>query len=413
MIRFLTSGESHGKALSTIVEGFPSNLPLTEDYINQQLKRRMLGYGRGLRMKIESDYAELTSGVRFQKTLGSPISLIIRNQDFENWTDKMTPHEKTAEVEKIVMPRPGHADLVGVEKYNFDDIRNSIERSSARETAGRVAACSIARRLLEELGIYVGSYVESTGGIYSENSFTQSLLDNTIPDGLNAYSLAEKADMSPVRVLDEVQEKNIIERIQWAKKQGDTLGGTFVVFATGVPAGLGSYMHYDRRLDTALSASIMSINAVKAVEIGEGFGLADKPGSQAHDEIILKNGCISRRTNRAGGVEGGISTGLPVIVRGAMKPIATLMSPITSVNLQTMQEEISRRERSDFAAVAACAVIAESMIAWTLASLCMEKFGGDSLEELRDNYNSYTEKMDIRLRENFYLKNDNEGGENA
>lgn len=402
MIRFLTAGESHGKALSTIVEGFPSNLHLTEEYINIQLQRRQLGYGRGLRMKMEPDYAEVISGLRFEKTLGSPVSMIIRNKDWDNWVDIMSPYAKPdMEIETISMPRPGHADLVGVQKYNFDDIRNSIERSSARETAGRVAACSVARRFLEEFDIHVGSFVESTGGIYPQKSYFAELCSNNIPDGLNAYQIAVNADKSQVRVLEEEQENCIVERIRDAKKNGDTLGGTFVTLATGLPAGLGTYMHYDRRLDTKIAAAMMSVNAVKAVEIGEGFLLADKPGSLSHDEIILKGDKTSRKTNRAGGIEGGISTGLPVIVRSAMKPIATLMSPIGSVELKNMNEETSRRERSDFAAVAACAVISESMLAWVLAELMMEKFGGDSIEETRDNYTAYCSKLNDRLRSNF------------
>ncbi len=404
MIRFLTAGESHGKALTTIIDGFPSNLEIKEEYINFHLKRRQMGYGRGLRMKIETDTAEILSGIRFQKTLGSPISLLIRNNDWENWIDKMTAHEKTAEVEKITLPRPGHADLVGVTKYNFDDIRNSIERSSARETAARVAACSIARKFLEEFGISIGSFVESVGGIYPKENFAEKLFNNNLPENFKGWDLSEESDKSEVKVFEKEQEELIIEKIKVAKKKGDTLGGNFYIVATGVPVGLGSFVHYDRKLDAEIAHTIMSINAVKAVEIGTGFKVADIFGSVSHDEIIKKNETITRKTNRAGGIEGGVSTGLPIIIRGAMKPIATLMSPIESVDLATMEQNISRRERSDFMAVPACAVIAESMLAWSLAKYFLEKFGGDSIEETKDNFNNCQNKLTERVKNNFSRK---------
>jgi chorismate synthase len=401
MIRFLTAGESHGKSLITIVEGFPSNLLITEEYINSHLKRRQAGYGRGLRMKIESDTVEIQSGIRFEKTLGSPISMLIKNSDWENWTDKMTVGKKETEVEKITVPRPGHADLVGVSKYNYDDIRNSIERSSARETAARVAACSIARKFLEEFGISIGSFVESIGGIYPKENFAQKLFNNELPEDFKSWNLSEQSDKSEVRVLEKKQEEEIIKKIKEAKKNGDTLGGNFYVVATGVPVGLGSFVHYDRRLDSEVAHSIMSVNAVKAVEIGTGFKAADVPGSKSHDEIIRKGESITRKTNRAGGIEGGISTGLPIIVRAAMKPIATLMSPIESVDLATMEQIISRRERSDFVAVPACAVIGESMLAWSIAKFFLEKFGGDSMEETKNNYNNYFQNLYKHLKGNF------------
>ena len=401
MIRFLTAGESHGKALTTIVDGFPSNLKISESYINKQLKRRQFGYGRGLRMKIETDKVEILSGVRFGKTLGSPISMLIRNADWDNWQTLMSVEPIKQKVEKITIPRPGHADLVGVSKYNFNDIRNSIERSSARETAARVAAGSIARKLLEEFGITIGSFVESIGGIYPENNFSEKLFNNSIPSNFSAQSISDKSDKSSVRVLESEQEEKIIRKIKSAKKNGDTLGGTFLTFATGVPVGLGSFMNYDTKLDAEIAHSIMSINAVKAVEIGEGFLLAEKFGSKSHDEIVMKKDFIGRKTNRAGGIEGGVSTGLPIIVRAAMKPIATLMSPIESVNLSTMKKVDARRERSDFVAVPACAVIAESMLAWSIAKYFLQKFGGDSLEELKDNYSTYNKKLFGRIKNNF------------
>ena len=401
MIRFLTAGESHGKALNTIVDGFPSKLNLSENYINQQLKRRQFGYGRGLRMKIESDKVEILSGVRFGKTLGSPISMLIRNNDWENWQTLMSVEPVNEKVQKVTVPRPGHADLVGVSKYNYDDIRNSIERSSARETAARVAAGSVAKRFLEVFGISIGSYVESIGGIYPQHPFTEKVFNNSLPKNYNAVSLSNSADKSLVRVLEPAQETKIINKIKLAKKKGDTLGGTFITVATGVPVGLGSFMNFDTKLDAEIVSSIMSINAVKAVEIGEGFLLADKFGSKSHDEIILQKDFLGRRTNRAGGIEGGVSTGLPIIVRAAMKPIATLMSPIESVNLSTMKKVDARRERSDFVAVAACAVISESMLAWSLAKFFLQKFGGDSIEEIKDNYDNYNKKLFKRIKNNF------------
>ncbi len=401
MIRFLTAGESHGKALTTIVEGFPSNIKIENEYINFHLKRRQMGYGRGHRMKIESDTAEILSGIRFQKTLGSPISLLVKNKDWENWIEKMTPDKRTADVEKIIIPRPGHADLVGVTKYNFNDIRNSIERSSARETAARVAACSVARKFLEEFGISIGSFVESIGGIFPQKNFSENLFDNNLPKNFTGWSLSKKADLSDVRVLDKEHEEKIINKIKQAKKKGDTLGGTFYAVATGVPVGLGSFVHYDTKLDAEIAQTIMSINAVKGVSIGTGFTAALMPGSKSHDEIIMKGDSITRKTNRAGGIEGGISTGMPIIVHAAMKPIATLMSPIESVDLKTMKKVDARRERSDFVAVPACAVIAESMLAWSLAKFFLLKFGGDSIEETKDNYNSYVKKLKSRLKYNF------------
>jgi chorismate synthase len=401
MIRFLTAGESHGKALTAIIEGFPSNLKIEIEYINFHLKRRQAGYGRGLRMKIETDTAEFLSGIRFRKTLGSPVSLLIKNNDWDNWVEKMSSGKKGAKVEKITIPRPGHADLVGISKYNFDDIRNSIERSSARETAARVAACSIARRFLEEFGISVGSFVESIGGVYPKSNFASDLFNNNLPENFTGWSLSAQSDKSEVKALDKEHEEKIINRIKLAKKRGDTLGGTFYVVASGVPAGLGSFVHYDTKLDAEIAQSVMSINAVKAVSIGAGFETAEKFGSESHDEIILKRNVLTRKTNRAGGIEGGISTGLPVIVRAAMKPIATLMSPVESIDLHTMKCVDARRERSDFVAVPACAVIAESMLVWSIAKYFMEKFGGDSIEETKDNYKNYTQKLNNRIYKNF------------
>lgn len=401
MIKFLTAGESHGKGLTTIVSGFPSNFELNESYINFHLARRQMGYGRGLRMKIETDKAEIFSGVRFGKTLGSPISMLIKNRDWENWTDKMSVEPIDKEIEKITIPRPGHADLVGTLKYNFDDIRNSIDRSSARETAARVAASSVARKFLSEFNIHIGSFVESIGGIFPNENFINKFFECSLPQNYSAEKLNLQSDKSAVRVLDQNQEKKIINKIKLAKKKGDTLGGTFYVVVTGVPVGLGSFIHYDTKIEASLAHAVMSIHAVKGVEVGIGFESAELFGSQVHDEIILRKNNFYRKTNRAGGIEGGITTGLPIIIRGAMKPIATLMSPIESVDLSNMKKVSARRERSDFVAVPACAVIAESMVAWVIADFFLQKFGGDSIEETKDNYSNYVDKYFSRIKNNF------------
>ena len=401
MINFVTAGESHGKGLISVVSGFPSNMSVSEKYINDHLKRRQHGYGRGLRMKIESDTVEIFSGIRFGKTLGSPISMLIRNNDWHNWTELMNVELPKEKINSITIPRPGHADLVGALKYDFDDIRNSIERSSARETAARVAACSIARKFLEEFGIHVVSYVESIGGIFSKQNFINNFFDNKIAKNLKAGAINEIADKSSIRVLDSIQEKKIINKIKLAKKNGDTLGGTFYVIATGVPVGLGSFVDYDSRLDAELAKSIMSIQAVKGVDIGLGFETAKLYGSQVHDEIVLKNKIFSRKTNRAGGIEGSISTGLPIIIRGAMKPISTLMSPLKTIDLTSMKNIQSRRERSDFVAVPACAVIAESMVAWTIAKYFLQKFSGDSINEVKNNYQNHSANIFSRTKKNF------------
>ena len=400
MIRFLTAGESHGKALVTIIEGFPSNIPISKKYIDEQLRRRQAGYGRSHRMKIESDSVQILSGIRFGTTLGSPISFHIENKDWVNWQEIMDVEKSSKTQKKVTIPRPGHADLAGISKYNFDDIRNSIERSSARETAARVAAGTVARRFLEEFGISIGSFVESIGGIYSSNNYLNRLVEKNIIKKVSNEFFVE-VDKSEVRVLDKKQEKKIIDKINLAKRNGDTLGGTFIAVALGVPVGLGSFMHYDRKLDADIAFHIMSINAVKGVELGDSFNNAEKFGSQVHDEIILDKNTFSRKTNHAGGIEGGISNGLPIIVRGAMKPISTLAKPLNSVDLKTMKETTSRYERSDFTAVPSCSVIAEHMLAWVLAKHFLLKFGGDSLEETKDNFNSYTKKSFGRIKKGF------------
>jgi len=401
MIRFLTAGESHGKALVTIIDGFPSNLPISLNYINLQLKRRQLGYGRSIRMKIESDKVEVLSGLRFGKTLGSPISFLIENKDWVNWQEEMNLENNFGKIPKVTIPRPGHADLVGVTKYNYNDIRNSIERSSARETAARVAAGSVARKFLEQFGIYIGSYVESIGGIYSSKKIFEAMLQNKKSIFKTGWDASVKSDKSILRVVDNTQEQKIVNKIKSAKKNGDTLGGSFITIATGVPVGLGSFMQYDRRLDADIASSIMSVNAVKGIEIGCGFSSAELTGSQLHDDIILNQGKFSRSTNNAGGVEGGISNGLPILIRSAMKPISTLAKPLSTIDLSTMRKIKSRYERSDITAVPACAVISESMLAWVIAKHFLVKFGGDSIEETKDNFNSFTKKSNERIRKGF------------
>jgi chorismate synthase len=399
MIRFLTAGESHGKSLTVIVEGIPSNLPITEKYINLHLKRRQSGFGRSSRMKLESDSVEILSGIRFGKTLGSPITLTIENKDWINWKQLMDAAKLPKNYQEISIPRPGHADLIGAVKYDYKDIRNSIERSSARETAARVAAGSVARKLLEVFGISVGSFVESLGGIYSKQMFLKKLLENKIKD--SGWLISEKADQSEVRVLDKKQETDIVNKILRAKRKGDTLGGTFILIATGVPLGLGSFMQFDRRIDADIAFHLMSVNAVKAIEIGSGFSGSESFGSEIQDEIKLTGGKFIRPTNNAGGIEGGITNGSPVIVRCAMKPISTLAKPLKSVDLKVMKEVNSRYERSDITAVPACAVISESMLAWAIAKHFLLKFGGDSMQEIKNNYSAYTKNLSKKIKHNF------------
>ncbi len=401
-IRYLTAGESHGQALVLIVEGFPANLEISVDEINRELARRQGGYGRGGRMKIEKDTAEVLAGIRFGKTTGSPISIIVRNKDWENWGAKMSVIPVDEEIEKITIPRPGHADLVGVTKYDLDDIRNSIERSSARETAVRVVAGSLAKQLLRQYGVTISSFVENIGGVEGSGDLYDRLMLNQASD---LAELIARAEESELRVTIPEMEEPVKERIRQAKKDGDTLGGLFAVVAQGLVPGVGSFVHYDRKLDASISHAMMSINAVKAVGIGAGFSVATTPGSEVHDEIILRDGQISRKTNRAGGIEGGTSNGEDILVRVAMKPIATLMMPLRSIDLSTFEEIEARRERSDFTAVPACAVIGEAVLAWTLAQFYLDKFGGDSVSESVTNFKNYSENINSRLMENFRTKN--------
>ena len=380
MIRYLTAGESHGKALVGIVEGMPAGIEISSAYINHQLWRRQQGYGRGGRMKIEMDTVEILSGIRFGKTIGSPIALVIQNRDWKNWTEKMAVEGNGTGIEKITVPRPGHADYAGAKKYGFDDIRNVIDRSSARETAMRVACCTIARKLLEDCGIFIGSHVLSIGPVLIKD---RKKIDRLILRyAENAYQVSKEADGSDVRILDTSAESKAIAAIKKSKKIGDTLGGVFEVIVSGVPVGLGSYVHYDRKLDGILAQALMSIQAIKGVEIGEGFANAVKFGSAVHDEFMLKNRNIIRKTNRAGGMEGSMTNGEMIVLHAAMKPIATLVKPLQAVDIKTKKMVQSRYERSDVCAVPAASVIGEAVIAPVLANALLEKFGGDSLREL-------------------------------
>ena len=389
MLRYLTAGESHGEALIGIVEGMPAGVPLTAEVINEQLARRWQGYGRGGRAKIEQDRVHIYSGVRFSKTIGSPIALRIDNaayhRDRAHWPEVMAVEGTGEGIEKITLPRPGHADLVGAQKYGFDDLRSVIDRASARETAMRVACCTIARQLLRQFGIQIGSHVLRIGQVgYERPEDWQARVDALIAEG--AEALARAADRSPVRMLDPDLTEQAIAHIQETKKQGDSLGGVYEVVVTGVPPGLGSYVHWDRRLDGQLAQAILSIQGQKAVEIGDGIAAASRPGSQVHDPITKENGVFRRRSNHAGGLEGGVTTGMPIIVRGYMKPIPTLIKPLETVDIATGEAQPTRYERSDVTSVPAASVVAEATVAFVIANAFLEKFGGDSLEEIRRRY---------------------------
>ena len=388
MIRYLTSGESHGQGLVGVVEGLPAGVEISSEDINRQLWRRQQGYGRGGRMRIESDTVEILSGVRFGKTLGSPIALVVRNKDWMNWTEKMSVEGNGRGIEKISIPRPGHADLAGAFKYGFDDLRNVIDRASARETAMRVALCTVVRKFLETFGVFIGSHVLSIGPAeLRDRAIIDALIKKLVVDTNGGYNVAEEADKSEVRILDKKIAERAVRAIKAAKKKGDTLGGVFEVIVTGVPTGLGSYVEYDRKLDGQLAQAIVSIHAVKGVEIGNAFSNSMLFGSEVHDEILVgKNKNLIRPTNRSGGLEGGVTTGGTIILHGAMKPISTLAKPLHSVDLKTMKAVPSRYERSDVCAVPACSVIAEAVVAPVLANAFLEKFGGDSVSEIRKRY---------------------------
>jgi chorismate synthase len=411
-LKFLTSGESHGQALTCIIDGIPSNLSLSAKDIDRDLARRQQGYGRGGRMKIETDRAQILSGVRWGKTLGSPVSLLIKNKDWENCETIMSPElsgkrlamkdpklqSPDSKLHAVTRPRPGHADLTGALKYDHRDLRNILERSSARETAARVAVGAIAKKFLSEFGIDVTSCVTEIGGAKMQGSGAGNQVD-----AKELLKLFKKAEASEVRCPDEKAEARMISKIKAAMKKGDTLGGVFEVAVTGVPAGLGSYSQWDRKLEAKLSYAVMGIQAIKGVEIGLGFDVAGRPGSQVMDEIYYKSQAAKkqadpsdgfyRKTNNAGGIEGGMSNGMPIIVKAAMKPIPTLRSPLASVDINTKKKFKAAYERSDACAVPAASVIGEAVVSLVIADSFLDKFGGDSMEEIKRNYNGYLKQI--------------------
>ena len=376
-LQFLTSGESHGRGLLGILDGLPAGIEISENYINLQLKRRQMGHGRGGRMKIEKDRAQILGGVRHGITLGSPLGILIDNLDWENWTKKMSVEPVDEEIKSVTLPRPGHADLAGIHKYEFDDIRNVLERSSARETTMRVALGSVCRKLLEDVGIHIGSRVVQ---IHDEKDELKYQLPPKI--------MNDSADKSPVRCLDKSAEKEMIAVIDKAKKAGDSVGGIFEVIATGVPYGLGSYSQWNNKLQARISTMMMSINAFKGIEIGSGFKSASEFGSKVHDEIGHENGKFIRYTNNAGGIEGGMSNAQPIVLWMSMKPISTLIKPLRSIDIATHEKKNAHKERTDSCAVPAASVVSESMLCITLVDALLEKFGGDNMKQLRSHMKS-------------------------
>ena len=381
-MRYLTAGESHGPRLTAIIEGVPAGLPLTADYINAELKRRQGGYGRGARMKIESDKVEITSGVRHGRTMGGPITLNVTNLDHQKWLDIMNVadvEDKKKGLRKITKPRPGHADLVGGMKYRFDDLRNSLERSSARETTMRVAVGAVAKRLLEEIGVEVASHIVTVGGI-----------DIEVPENLTVSEIKKRARQSEVSIVNPEREEEIKAYIDQIKKDGDTIGGIVETIVGGVPVGLGSYVQWDRKLDAKIAQGVVSINAFKGVEFGVGFEAGWLKGSQVMDEIIWsKEDGFTRRTNNLGGFEGGMTNGEPIVVRGVMKPIPTLYKPLMSVDIETHEPYKATVERSDPTALPAAGVVMEAVVATVLATEVLEKFSSDNLEELKEAVQQY------------------------
>jgi chorismate synthase len=384
-LRFVTAGESHGPGLTAIVEGLPAGLELTPEDIDADLARRQLGHGRGGRMKIEKDRAEVTAGVRHGRTLGSPVSLRMANRDYANWEERMNPWPVEAEVAEVHLPRPGHADLAGVQKYGFTDVRNVLERASARETTARVAAGALAKALLRAFGVEIRSHVTRIGGVTVPQRHDLELADF---DGVDA---------SPVRCLDPDVSASMVAEIDRARKANESLGGIFEVRAFGLVPGLGSHISWEQRLDGRLASAIMSIQALKGAQIGDGFELAARDGSAAHDEIFWsEQRGYYRETNRAGGVEGGMTTGDPLIVSGAMKPLPTLTKPLRSVDIATREPAQALRERTDSCTVPAAAVVGEAMVALVLADTYREKFGGDHVDDARAALRAYEERIGWR-----------------
>ncbi len=383
MLRYLTAGESHGQALVVVIEGLPARLPITIEDVASELARRRLGYGRGPRMRFERDDVEFLSGVRHGRTLGSPVSIVIRNTEWPKWVEEMSP-APGATAKPLRQPRPGHADLAGMQKYGFDDARDVLERASARETAARVAAGTLAKALLSHLGVSVLSHVIQIGAARASTERRPTPAD------------LEAVDASEVRCFDPGAEQAMITEIKEAAKAGDSLGGVVEVLAYGVPPGLGSHVHWDRKIDGLLAQALMSIQAMKAVEVGEGFDVAGRRGSDAHDEILweAESGEYLRASDRAGGTEGGMTTGALLVARVAMKPLASLNRPVLrTVDTQTKEETVSFKERTDVTAVPAAGVVAETMMALVLASETLRKFGGDSLPELLRNHQGYLDQL--------------------
>lgn len=382
MLRFLTAGESHGPALTCIVEGLPAGLELTVEGLGDELARRRLGFGRGRRMRIERDELEILGGVRFGRTLGGPLSVLIRNTEWAKWETEMSPHPGGEARRRMTTPRPGHADLVGMLKYDTHDARDILERSSARETAARTVAGYAAKQLLAEIGVSVVSHVVAIGSVAAP--------DGTIPGPGDL----ERIDESPVRCLDAAASDAMVAEIEAAHADRDTLGGVAEVVVHGVPEGLGSHVHWDRRLDALLAGALMSIQAIKAVEVGDGLETARRRGSVAHDEIAYEDGAFTRATDRAGGIEGGMATGQPIRVRAAMKPISTLMRPLQTVDVDTKEPDQAFRERSDTCAVPAAAVVAEQMVAVVIAQEVQRMFGGDTVADLRRAVDGYRARLE-------------------
>jgi len=387
--RYLTAGESHGPELTTIVDGVPAGIPLSVEDVATQLARRQEGYGRGGRMAFEKDVPIITSGIRFGKTMGGPITMKLVNRAYEkdaaNWPVTMAIDGDGDGVERITIPRPGHADLVGTQKFGFDDVRPVIERSSARETGARVAAGAVARQFLRQLGIQIGGHVIHLGGIgYADWDSIRAAADSLAATG--AERLGDAADASEVRCLDPNLTDQMVERIKVRRKEGTSLGGMYEILVTGLPAGLGSYTHWDRKLDGQLAAAILGTQAMKGVEFGMGFEMGTRPGHEVHDEITWTGERYGRRTNRAGGLEGGMTTGEPLIIRGVMKPIPTMLNPIKTVDIDTHEMVDTRYERSDVCALPRAVVVIENIIAPVIASAVLDKFGGDSLTEIQSRF---------------------------
>jgi chorismate synthase len=384
-LRFTTAGESHGPGLTAVLEGLPAGLELDPEDINGDLGRRQLGHGRGGRMKIERDRAEVRGGIRHGRTLGSPVALWVENRDYANWEERMNPWPVDAEVAEVHLPRPGHADLAGVQKYGLTDVRNVLERASARETAARVACGALAKVLLRRFGVEVRSHVIQIGSVRAPE------------DGDLDVASFDGVDESPVRCLDADAGRAMVDEIDSARKANESLGGVFEVRAFGLVPGLGSYVSWDARLDGALAQAIMSIQAMKGVSIGDGFSVAGLPGSQAHDEIFYsEEHGYQRETNRAGGLEGGMTTGEPLIVRGAMKPLPTLTKPLRSVDTATKEPAQALRERTDSCTVPAAGVVGEAMVALVLGSAYRDKFGGDHIDDAVVALRAYTERIQWR-----------------